>query len=193
MTRTPAKGLHYESEVEFIRSEPTGELQVVKRYRTDHPCVAWLNEALAEWYDPARGLPVAQHEHAALELLSPHGAAPPSLELRADAIVSAFAGEPVSRRSRITADDYLEQCERILDVFAEVGLRHNDLLPRNVLVQDRRVSVVDYTLAEFGAVSLMDRLPDPAWARPGEDRELLLGAASELRGPRIASLLARWG
>ena len=192
MPRTPAKGLHYESEVEFVRSEATGELQVVKRYRTDHPCVAWLNEALAEWYDPARGLPVAQHEHAALELLAPHGVAPPALELRPDAVVSAFAGEPVSRRSRITADDYLEQCERILGVFTDVGLRHNDLLPRNVLVRDRRVTVVDYTLAEFGEVLLMDRLPDPAWARPGEDRDLLTGAADELRGLRIASLLARW-
>lgn len=193
MARQPAKGVHYESEVEFVRSEATGELQVVKRYRAEHPCVAWLNEALAEWYDPARGMPVAQHEHAALELLSPRGVAPPPLELRPDAIVSAFAGEPVSRRSRITARDYVNQCERILDVFTEEGLRHNDLLPRNVLVRERRVSVVDYTLAEFGEVALMDRLPDPAWARPGEDRELLLGAASELRGPRIASLLARWG
>ena len=161
----------FESYISF-HQDPERGILVTKRYRQEVPCVQWLNRQLAEFYDPAEGQPVAQHEHAALELLAPYGFVPRVLSRDTDSIQMEFAGIPVTHASIPTAE-YREQCQLILDTFERLGFLHNDLLPRNVLIDDGRVKIVDFTLAEFPGVELMSHLPDSRWARPGEDRKLL--------------------
>jgi RIO-like serine/threonine protein kinase len=188
---TTPVAIGYESEITVEPDAGGRPERVVKAYRTDHPCVAWLNERLARWYDPALALPVAQHEWAAYALLAGEGFVPEPLELRHDAVVIAWGGETLHARSRISAGEYRRQAQAILDAFERLRFRHNDLLERNVLVDDGHVRIIDFTLAEFGAVTLMDALPDPAWARPGEDHLLLDHLRSARRARRHPRQLIR--
>jgi hypothetical protein len=185
MTRRLAVG--YEAEIAVEGGDDGSPARVVKTYRRDHPCVAWLNERLAEWYDPALGLPVAQHEWAAYELLAPEGFVPEAIERRPDAIVLGWGGEPLHAGCGLSVRDYRRQAAAVLEAFARLGFRHNDLLDRNVLVDGDRIRIIDFTLAEFGDVRLMDTLPDPGWARAGEDHRLLdhLRSARRARRYRI--------
>jgi hypothetical protein len=169
----PKLAVHYESDISVEQDSQTRAMRVTKRYRTTHPCVAWLNERLGDWYDRDRGLPVAQHEWAAYQLLEPYGIVPRPIDCLPDAIVVEWGGEPLAPDAAIADDDYRAQAEHVLKVFAATGFSHNDLLERNVLVSDGALRIIDFTLAEFGQVSLMGDLPNPAWARPGEDAMLL--------------------
>jgi hypothetical protein len=166
------KGAHYESDI-FFDADPRYEIIVIKKYKTENECIRWLNRHLAQYYDASKGQPVAQHEFAALKLLEPHGFVPKPLDIRPDSIVMDFAGSPVSPEAPIAIEVYLEYCRRILDTFARLNFRHNDLLPSNVLVHEGRVKVIDFTLSEFGDIQTMRSLPNPHWARPGQDRNIL--------------------
>lgn len=198
MTPAVEIGEHWEADVE-VRSGAGGPQSVVKRYRLDSPCIAWLNDELARWYDPAAGLPVAQHEHAAFVLLSAHGLAPRPLELRESAIVTEWGGVPLSSApTTLSRRRYRQRAVEILAALRALGFRHNDLIDRNVLVAGERVTLIDFTLAEWGPVTFMDRLPDPAWARAGQDaalpgfaraiprRTALVAAARRLRFERTS-------
>ena len=191
------KGVHYESDVVFD-ADPARGIVVTKTYKSDNDCVRWLNRHLAQYYDASKGQPVAQHEFAALTLLEPYGFVPKPLDLWPHSIVMEFAGRPVSPEAPIPVEDYLHDCRRILETFARLNFRHNDLLPSNVLVQDGRVKVVDFTLSEFGNVQIMKDLPNPNWARPGQDHNILtyMSRQSECRlGPlaRVLKFLGRLG
>jgi hypothetical protein len=164
--------VHWESEITFQLSAD-GDVHVVKTYLQDHECISWLNVELANDYDPESGLPVAQHEFAAYEALLPLGVAPKPVELRPDSIVIEYGGLPLSAESDIADDEYRRQCEEILRGFDAIGFRHNDLLPGNVLVQHGQVGIIDFTLAEFGTIDLMSKLPNPDWARAGQDARLV--------------------
>ncbi len=166
------KGEHYESEISFDE-HPTQGIIVTKRYRLDCDCVVWLNNHLSQHYEPSLGLPVAQHEFAALRLLAPYAVAPRPLVLHRDAIQMAYAGLPLGAARRMSYATYVRQCMRILAVLDQLGMRHNDMLPRNVTVSNGAVQLIDFTLAEFGGISIMSSLPNPEWARPGEDAQLL--------------------
>ena len=186
MTPTVAIGEHWEADVE-VRSGTAGPESVLKRYRLDSPCMAWLNAELARWYDPAAGLPVAQHEHAAFALLAAHGLAPQPLELHTDAIVTEWGGVPLSSRpTTLSRGRYRRRAGEILAALQALGFRHNDLLDRNVLIDGERVTLIDFTLAEWGPVSFIERLPDQAWARAGQDAALI---GFECAIPRRAALL----
>ena len=164
---------HYESEIS-IAPGAGGRLEVTKRYIRDHECISWLNLELANHYDPAVGLPVAQHEFAAYELLAPLGCAPSPVELRPDSIVVEHGGEALRADSPISEPAYERQCVGILDGFESLGFRHNDILAGNVLIDaEGRVRIIDFTLAEFGSIELMPSLPNRDWARPGEDAKLV--------------------
>jgi RIO-like serine/threonine protein kinase len=165
-------GTHYESDISF-EADPVRGILVTKTYRTGHECVQWLNRHLARYYDAAKGQPVAQHEYAALTLLEPYGIAPKAVEFRPDSIVMEFAGTPISLGVSIPTETYLMHCQRILDTLERLHFRHNDLLPSNVLVHEGQVKIADFTLAEFGRIQIMKDLPNPAWARPGQDRNIL--------------------
>jgi RIO-like serine/threonine protein kinase len=191
------KGVHYESDI-FFDADPTHEIVVIKKYKTDNECIRWLNQHLAQYYDPSKGLPVAQHEFAALKLLEPYGFVPKPLDLRPDSIVMEFAGTPVSPEAPIAIEVYLEHCQRIMDTFARLNFRHNDLLPSNVLVHEGKVKVIDFTLSEFGDIQTMRNLPNPDWARPGQDSNILMHMsrrAENRPGPlgRVLNLFSKLG
>lgn len=163
---------HYESRISFSRDR-SGRLLVTKTYKREHECISWLNSVLAGHYDPSAGLPVAQHEYAAYEALEPLGFVPRPVELRPDSIVVEYGGAPLAADSLIADGDYERQCRRVLESFRSIGFRHNDLLPGNVLISSGKVRIIDFTLAEFGAVELTGSLPNPDWARAGRDEDLL--------------------
>jgi SAM-dependent methyltransferase len=172
MTDPVSTAVHYESAITFER-DAAGALQVRKRYRQEVPCVRWLNQRLAGNYDPNKALPVAQHEFAALQALEKFDIAPKPLGLEPDAIVMTYAGKPLGAGTQIDPLAYREQCQHILRIFHQLGLHHNDMLPANVLIDNGRVRVIDFTLAEFGGIKLMSALPNPSWARPGQDENIL--------------------
>ena len=178
------KTVHYESVIRF----ETGGV-VVKTYRDDCECIRWLNRHLARYYDPAKGQPVAQHEFAALRFLEPCGFVPKPLRLDHGSIAMEYAGVPVSPRSEVSLDEYRRQCQSILATFAKLGFRHNDLLPGNVLVHHGRIKIIDFTLAEFDAVEIAGNLPDPDWARLGQDQALLTYAPRPGLMTKLARLL----
>ena len=180
----------FESYISF-HQDPERGILVTKRYRDEAPWMQWLNRRLAEFYDPAEGQPVAQHEHAALDLLAPYGFVPRVLSRDTDSIQMEFAGIPVTH-AEIPTEEYRKQCRFILETFERLDFLHNDLLPRNVLIDGDRVKIVDFTLAEFPGVELMSHLPDPRWARPGEDGKLLYYLPQRSRWRRrLSRLLGR--
>jgi len=191
------KGAHYESDVLFD-SDPAHGVVVTKIYRSDNECVRWLNGHLAQYYDASRGQPVAQHEFSALALLEPHGFTPKPIDLRSDSIVMEFCGSPISPDAPIAIKAYSEQCRQILDTFSRLNFKHNDLLPSNVLIRDGKVKIIDFTLSEFGDIEIIRDLPNPDWARPGQDRNVLfyMSRPWESRlGPlrRVATILGKLG
>lgn len=170
--RKPWRNRHAESEILFDY-DPEHGLVVVKRYRVDAECIAWLNGHLSDLYPPERGLPVAQHEFAALSKLAPHGVAPEPVRLLPDGIVMRYAGEPIDSPNAAFTKDSKRQFRAILDTLEALEFRHNDMLPRNILVHDGKLALIDFTLSEFDGVSIMRDLPNPGWARPGRDSDLL--------------------
>lgn len=164
----------FEAHVSFERCKITGQILVRKQYRLDCECVVWLNSHLARYYDPKIAYPVAQHEFAALQLLQPYEFYPDPVELLPNGITMAYAGIPLAQaRQQLTRESFLEQAETILGIFEKLELRHNDLLPWNVLVDGDRLRVIDFTLSEFAGRELMSSLPNPGWAQAGKDRQLL--------------------
>ena len=168
----PWRDKHVESEI-FFYHDPELGLVIVKRYRQDVECIRWLNSHLAKYYPPEKGLPVAQHEFAALRKLAAHGIAPDPIRLTADSVVMKYAGEPIHSPNSEFVLDYRKQAAAILDTLQKLDFKHNDLLPRNVLAHKGKIHVVDFTLSEFDGISIMADLPNPDWARPEEDRNLL--------------------
>jgi len=166
------KGTHYEAEVSFFYQDDT--LLVKKRYRQDVACIQWLNKHLAKYYDPSRVMPVAQHEYAALNLLSRYDMAPKPLSLESDFIIMHFCGTPFTLQYTLPKAAYLKQCHLLLDSLEKLGFAHNDLLPSNLLIdKEKKIRVIDFTLSEFDGIRIMDELPDQSWARPYQDREIL--------------------
>jgi tRNA A-37 threonylcarbamoyl transferase component Bud32 len=182
----PWRDKHVEAEI-FFDVDPEHGRVVVKRYRPDVPCIAWLNQHLAKHYDASRGMPVAQHEFAALQKLEQYDIAPKPVRLDKDAIVMTYAGEPINSPNGEYVRDPDAQFGAIIDALDRAELRHNDMLPRNVLVDGGKIRLVDFTLSEFDGVGIVDALPEPKWARAGRDRDLLT-YRSEFR----AQLVHRW-
>lgn len=165
------KGPHYEADIAFTKDERRG-IVVTKKYRLDVACIAWLNKHLSNYYPAEGGLPVAQHEFAALTLLAKHGVAPRPIEALKHAIVMEFAGRPVAAASLISFKSYMTQCQNILTTLGRLNFRHNDLLPANVVVRRGRLKIIDFTLSEFNGIEIMNALPEPGWARPGQDEAI---------------------
>lgn len=163
---------HVESKINLAR-DPIHGIVVTKKYNLDVDCIKWLNNQLSKYYDSTKGLPVAQHEFAALELLATYNIAPKPLYLLPDAIVMKYAGIPITLKPKILFEGYIEQCHVILETFKKLNFRHNDLLPRNVLVEKHKVKIIDFTLSEFHNINIISELPDNKWANPGQDENIL--------------------
>lgn len=165
------KFVGYEGEIEYKKYKNFGKC-IIKKYRKDSECINWLNQELLQYYPNKKYLPVAQHEYKALEILSKHDLAPKPLELGFDYIVIEYGGRTLEAFNPLSENEYLRQAKQILQIFNELNFKHNDLLPRNILVSKNKLKIIDFTLAEFNHIILMDKLPNKRWAYPNDERIL---------------------
>jgi hypothetical protein len=163
--------IHYESYITVFDHPSLGRL-VRKQYRDDHPCINWLNETLQDYYPKSKFLPVALHEARALNILSAIGLAPRLICCEANAVVMEYAGVPITANPTIDALSFYRQAVYITERLISLGFRHNDLLPRNVVVLGEKVRLIDFTMSEFANIRFIDKLPNRGWARSGEDYRL---------------------
>lgn len=182
------KEKHTESEIYFKKVKHLGTV-VTKRYKRDTPWIQWLNKQLSTYYPMDVAMPIAQHEYTVLQLLSPFDIAPAPIALLPDAVVMKYAGLPLTAKAGISLEEYRKQCQNILDIFQRLKFKHNDLLCRNVLIDNGKVMVVDFTMSEFNDIKLMDKLPDPKWAQPDKDH-LLLQYLEDLQNTPRSGFLA---
>lgn len=164
---------HYESTIDIF-SDTDGNIIVKKTYDADAPVIRFLNEYLKEFYDIGEEMPVAMHEYFLLKKLEPYNIAPRALALEKDAVYMTFEGNSVLHSDeKITQGEFLIQARNILHVLRKFGIRHNDLLASNVLIRDRTLKIIDFTLADFGDIDVVLKLPDRSWARLNQDYNLL--------------------
>lgn len=171
----PVKGAHFESEIDFLKDK-NGEIIVRKRYDSKVPCIRFLNLLLGQYYEKIEGnlMPVARHEFAILKALEPFRIAPRALAVQDDCIYMSYEGNPVSGgRGELSREDYLWQAKNILNVLHRFGIRHNDMLDRNVLYKDGVIKLIDFTLSEYRDLDIASHLPDQNWARINQDYKLL--------------------
>lgn len=161
----------WEGDIEYKRYKKFGKC-IIKKYKKDSDCINWLNVELKQYYPSEDFLPIAQHEYKALELLSKHGIAPKPLELGPDYIVVEYGGKTLEEYNPLSPEEYLKQAKQILLKFEELNFKHNDLLPRNILISKNKLKIIDFTLSEFGNIMLIDKLPNKKWAYPGDERIL---------------------
>lgn len=167
-----AKGV--ESYVSFQKSSTNGEIIVTKKYRDDCKCIVWLNEYLSQYYNPKNGYPVAQHEYAALQFLKSYLYFPNPIQLKHDSITMTYSGVPLEQSSKqLDKESFISQAQKILKLFKDLGFYHNDLLPRNVLINKKQVKIIDFTLSEFNGIDIMSHIPNHNWAQAHKDYQLL--------------------
>jgi len=167
-----AVGTHYEADILFHKVE--GDLLVEKKYRPEVECIHWLNQHLAQYYDPKIAMPVAQHEFRALQLLSKYDISAKPVSLNQTSIIMHFVGVPFQINHALSRRRYLKQCSLILDLFKKLNFFHNDLLPSNLLIdKHNQLKVIDFTLSEFDQICIMESLPNSKWARAYQDQQIL--------------------
>ena len=151
---------------------------IKKTYRNDVPVIKFLNEYLKPFYAnlnvPENIMPVAVHEFFILKFLEPFNIAPKVLGIEKDCIFISFEGNSILHPDYIiTEDEFLRQAKNILHILHKVGLRHNDLLPTNVLIRDWTLKIIDFTLADYGNIDIVSNLRKREWARLNQDYNLL--------------------
>ena len=165
---------HYESRISTF-NHPEHGLVIKKHYKADNECIQWLNSYLGRFYTNKKIMPVVAHEANILNALEPFGIVPKCYGYGKDCIYLEIAGNPItSTCDSITKNEYLFQAKNILSVFAQLGLKHNDLLEGNLLLHDGILKVIDFTLAEFKGIETSKYLPDRGWARINLDHQILL-------------------
>ena len=167
------------SKIETFRADD-GSLIIKKTYDADAPVIKFLNEYFQDFYADALNkfggdvMPVALHEGFILRKLEPYNIAPRVLAVDGDALYMTFEGNSIlSAEQKITREEFLLQAKNILHVLRSVGIRHNDLTPPNVLIRDWTVKIIDFTLADYGALDIVANLPDRRWAYLNQDYNLL--------------------
>ena len=164
-------GEHYESDISVVETE--SGLLVKKEYRMDTPCIRWLNDYLKQFYDDPVIPPVICHEASVLKRLEPYGIVPKLHSITKTAIIMEFAGTPLSPDCGITRENYLWQSRNILYVLHKLGIKHNDMLDRKVIVKNGMVKLIDFTLAEYGPIKIGANIPNLDWARINQDCNIL--------------------
>ena len=169
---------HYESTIEVL-SDENGNPVIKKTYNAEVPVIRFLNDYLKNFYsvDTKTGgevMPVAAHEYFLLKKLEPYNIAPRALGLEENSVYLSFEGNSILHSDeKISREEFLIQARNILHVLRTLGIRHNDLLPSNVLIRDRRLKLIDFTLADFDPIDIVANLPDRNWARLNQDYNLL--------------------
>ena len=164
---------HFESKIEILK-DGEGNLIIKKTYDAAAPVIQFLNEYLKNFYSDERILPVAMHEYFILKKLEPYNIAPRVLSIEKICIYMTFEGNSILHsEERITKEEFLLQAKNILHILHSLGIRHNDLTPSNVLIRDRTLKIIDFTLADFGNLDIVSNLPDRRWAYLNQDYNLL--------------------
>lgn len=164
---------HYESKIEILKDNE-GNLIVKKTYDEKAPVINFLNGYLKNYYPANEIMPVAIHEYCILKNLEPFNIAPRALGIEKNCIYMSFEGNSIlSSAQRLTKDEFLTQARNILHIFHIFGIRHNDLIPSNVLIRDRTLKIIDFTLTDYGNIDIVSNLPDRHWAYLNQDYNLL--------------------
>lgn len=169
---------HFESKIEVL-TDAAGNPIIKKTYDANAPVIRFLNDFLKDFYSKnvEHGdsiMPVALHEYFIMKNLEPYNIAPQVLEIEANCIYMTFEGNSIlSSAQRITKEEFLYQAKNILHILRNLGIRHNDLTPANVLIRDWTLKIIDFTLADFGDLDIVSNLPDRKWAYLNQDHNLL--------------------
>ncbi len=168
------KVVGYEANIVFKNHYKHYGSVVIKQYRDDSECVNWLNEILKEYYPDESIIPVAQHEFRILSILSKYDIAPVPVELGQNYVIMKKFGSCISDEKKYKGDKKLyTQALKILETLEKLGIKHNDLLPRNILIDNKKqIKLIDFTLSEIENIKLMDKLPNTRWAYPNDSRIL---------------------
>ncbi len=145
---------------------------VIKKYK-DAEQIRFLNEWLPQFYPnkPPRIMPVAWHEWSAIKLLYSHALAPFPIYCGKDFIIMTYVGKTLEGEVVIDNGLYLK-AQKVLETLDSLGFKHNDLLPRNICINKNDIKLIDFTMAEFNGVSIINEMPNPNWAYPGDERLL---------------------
>lgn len=143
---------------------------VVKKYKTAQQ-IEYLNRRLHCFYKriPRGILPVAWHEWTAINRLYPYGIAPKPYFCGTNYVIMGYAGETIENLD-YDKSMYYEQAKGVLKTLETIGFKHNDLLPRNICIKNGRIILIDFTMSEFDGVSIIEDMPNPNWAYPGDER-----------------------
>ena len=170
---------HFESKIEVL-SGNDGNPIIKKTYDADAPVIRFLNKYLNGVYGIDKNkfggevMPVALHEYFILTRLEPYNIAPRVLDIGKDCLYMTFEGNSIlSSAQKITQSEFLLQAKNILHILHILGIRHNDLTPANVLIRDRTLKIIDFTLADFDKLDIVSNLPDRRWAYLNQDHNLL--------------------
>ncbi len=167
-----------ESNIQIYKDD-AGNLIIKKTYRAYVPVIRFLNEYLRPFYAEAMKIPddlmaVVAHEYFILKALEPYNIAPKVLSAGKDCLYMTFEGNSILHADcTITESDFRRQAKNILHILHRLGIRHNDLLPQNVLIRDCTVKIIDFTLADYGKIDIVANLPDRKWARLNQDYNLI--------------------
>ncbi len=164
---------HFESKIEVFK-DGEGNPIIRKTYDAAAPVIQFLNSYLKNFYSGEKIMPVAMHEYFILKNLEPYNIAPRVLGIEKDCIYMTFEGNSILHsEQKISRQEFLFQAKNILHILHSLGIRHNDLTPPNVLIRDRTLKIIDFTLADFGNLDIVSNLPDRGWAYLNQDYNLL--------------------
>lgn len=163
-----------ESTIEFLNL-PEGRFGVKKTYLGNKVHIKWLNEALSKYYDSQERMPVISHECAAIKLLSKYGIVPEIYESGYDYLIMSYEGNSLCLDWwKTRKQSYVKKAANILNILSEVGFKHNDLIPSNVLLHKGKLTLIDFSWAEFNNIDITSDMPQKNWCHKGEDTNLTL-------------------
>ena len=168
----------FESKIELLKTD-TGDIVVKRTYDENVPVIRFLNDYLKKFYkvDNENGneiMPVACHEYFILKKLAPYNIAPQVLGIENDCIYMTFEGNSILHaEQKISRQEFEFQAGNILHILHRLGIRHNDLLPSKVLLDDWSLKIIDFTLADYGNIDIVANLPNIKWAYLNQDHNIL--------------------
>lgn len=89
------------------------------------------------------------NEVAALDLLSNKEGIQQIVNAKFPVITSIYSGEPIFRRSLVGICDIFDQKNNILKTLEDHKVIHRDIMPRNIVIMDKKITLIDFTWSVF--------------------------------------------
>jgi tRNA A-37 threonylcarbamoyl transferase component Bud32 len=140
-------GLAITAEIKFIGDA------VLKKIIWDRQTVKSYNALLNQWYI-SKNMSLVEHEVYCLKKLEKYNIAPKVLSYDYDSIIMSNVGNIISRDDKIK--DFKKQITYILTSLKKEGIKHNDIISRNVCVKKGKIYLIDFQLASYGKVNIED-------------------------------------